>query len=91
MDPVPEPFLMKSTAEILSVPRSNRPSLIKDCTQVSAPLFKLQAITLALQDALAKSQTHPHLFTQPLATASDSFCLAAPIETTLYPGLLPLG
>lgn len=91
MDPVALPYLMKSTAEILSVPRSNRPSLIKDCTQVSAQLLKFQAIMLALQDALAKSQTLLHIFTHPLATANDGFCLVAPIETTPYPGLLPLG
>lgn len=65
--------------------------MIKDLIQVSAQLLKLQAITLALQDALAKSQTHPHVFTQPLARANDSFCLVVPIETTPYPGLLLLG
>lgn len=65
--------------------------MVKDLIQVSTQLLKLQAITLALQDSLAKSQTHPHVFTQPLARANDSFCLVAPTETTTYPGLLPLG
>lgn len=40
----------------------------KNCTQASA---QIPASTLALQDALANSQTHLHIFTDPLTVAND--------------------
>lgn len=47
------------------VPRSERPSLIKDCAD------RFQAVTLVLQDALARSATHPPIFIHRLTVASD--------------------
>ena len=40
----------------------------KNFTQASA---QIPASTLALQDALANSQTHLHIFTDPLTVAND--------------------
>lgn len=67
MDSVPQPHTMEFTAQMLCfVPRSNRPSLIKDGTQVSHLLVKLQAIMLALENSLAKHQVQLHIVTVPL-------------------------
>lgn len=67
MDGMPQVHLMEFTAQMLCfVPRSNSPSLVKDWTQASHALVKLQAIMLALENSLAKHQVQLHIVTVPL-------------------------
>lgn len=66
------PHLMGSTAEMLcSVPKSNRPSEMRDWTQALDGLVKFQAIVLAIENSPAKNGTHLYIVTDPLATAND--------------------
>ena len=44
---------------------------MEDWTQASDGLVKLQAIMLAVENSLAKNQTHLHIVTDPLAIAHD--------------------